>query len=162
MRAISAIAGGLAGAVAVALIHQILKKLDEEAPHLDALGLTSASDSQNALSTGNTSGSNVSTGLLGNVLYYGMAGYGEKRMDHKEGLMSHAEGIGALYGPKLLGGSEASKGPADKHGKVTAFLHSLGGFVATKVMDFIEDYFEKKKQVKIQSSPNTDYSASGY
>jgi hypothetical protein len=164
MRAISAIAGGVAGALAVALIHQILKKLDEEAPHLDALGLTSATDANHALGSGSATTSTVGTSLLSNTLYYGMAGYSDKKMAHQDSLLSHAEGIGALYGPKLLGGTEASSSPAEKHSKVTSFLHAIGGFIATKVMEFIEDHFERKESAKmgIAANAKTDYSGSGY
>lgn len=109
MKASTVIAGGLAGATAVTLIHESLKAVVPQAPRMDRLGMQAIAKglhkanksvpNQQALFTIAMAGD-----LISNALYYSAAGIGsEKNIWIRSSLLGLAAGIGALVLPEPLG-----------------------------------------------------------
>jgi hypothetical protein len=148
MKTATAIGGGLAGACAVTLIHETIKRVVPEPPRMDLLGM-------NAISKGlKKSGMNMpdekrlftialAGDLFTNALYYSLAGIGkDKNAWLKGSLFGLAAGIGAvmLPGPLGLNASASNRTPATK--LMTIGLYVAGGLVATAVFKLLE----KRKQ----------------
>ncbi len=99
---VSSIIGGLAGAVALNILHQAVKALDHDAPRVDLIGeeaLTKGMESiglepptGNALFVATLAGD-----VLSNALYYSTIGFGRKRYLLLSGAaIGLTAGIGAL------------------------------------------------------------------
>ncbi len=106
---LTAVGGGVAGAVAVTLIHESVRRLVPKAPRLDLLGMNAISKGLQA--TGNsTPGNNrlftwaLAGDLVSNALYYSMAGVGkEKNIWLRSTMLGLAAGISAVALPGPLG-----------------------------------------------------------
>src|SRR5688572_13481639 len=109
MRPINAIGGGVAGAVAVTLIHESIKKIVPKAPRMDLLGMNAISKGLHAAGMKTPSQdylyvAALAGDLLSNAFYYSMAGIGkEKNIWVRSSLLGLAAGIGAVTLPGPLG-----------------------------------------------------------
>ncbi len=149
MKLISALAGGLAGAIAMTIVHETIKRFDKEAPRLDLLGMealekemghvTEAPQSANKLFMGAMTGD-----IAGNSLYYSLAGLGKGKTDAKGLALGLAAGIGAIYLPEKLGLNKKHSGKTDKTKALTTLYYAIGGFVASEVMKLVDKQFNKK------------------
>lgn len=149
MKPTTALAGGLAGACAVTLIHETVKRVVPVPPRMDLLGM-------NAISKGlKRAGMNVPdsralfawalTGdLVSNALYYSLAGIGNRNNIWLRGaLLGLAAGAGAVLLPKPLGLSEKYSNRTVGTKLMTVGLYVAGALVTTAVLRLAE-----KRKVK--------------
>lgn len=153
MRGIYALEGGLAGAAALTLIHETIKRVVPNAPRMDLLGM-------NALAKGlryiNAKTPNerelyrwtLAGDLVSNALYYSVAGATTKSHPLVRGaLLGLAAGAGAVLLPKPMGLNPRHSSRTTKTSLMTVGLYVAGGLVAAAVMNVLEKRREKKKKV---------------
>lgn len=153
MNPLTALGGGLAGACAVTLIHETVRKIVPEAPRLDLLGMT-------AIEKGLRSAGKKAPGedqlftwalagdIVSNSLYFSLAGVGkEKNLWMKSSLLGLAAGIGAVVLPEPLGlsGRHTNKTVSTK--LMTIGLYVAGALVTTAVMKVLEKRSQKRHEV---------------
>jgi hypothetical protein len=139
MNILSSIAGGLAGAIAVTLLNEVVKRFDPDAPRLDLLGM-------NAVSKGfNEANENVPArkdqykysliaDLVGNTLFFAMAGKGSsKKALAKGSLLGLTAGLGAVFTPEPLGLDAKQTNRTAKTQLMTVAYYLIGGLVAGAV-----------------------------
>ncbi|TDH27957.1 hypothetical protein EXU57_05695 [Segetibacter sp. 3557_3] len=162
MKLISALAGGLAGAVAMTIVHETIKRFDKDAPRLDLLGMEAlekelghvneAPPSANKLFMGAMTGD-----IAGNSLYYSLAGLGKGGTDVKGVALGLAAGIGAIYLPEKLGLNKNHSARTDKTKALTTLYYAIGGFVASEVMKLVDRQFTKKSASRAISANAPGY-----
>lgn len=139
MKILSSIAGGLAGALAVTLLNEVVKRYDPEAPRLDLLGMSAISKGFNQ-----TDGQipnpkdqykySLIADLIGNTLFFAMAGKGSGRKSlSKGGLLGLTAGLGAVLTPKHLGLDASQTNKTTKTQLMTVAYYLIGGIVAGAV-----------------------------
>ena len=159
MKLLSSLAGGLAGACAVTLLHEVIKRIDKDAPRLDLLGMESMrkglQSADVAVPDDDTLYKETLAGdIASNTIYYSLAGLGEQGTELKGGALGFLGGIGAVYLPQFFGLNEQHTARTDKTKALTTLYYSLGGVVASEVMKWVDDLFEKKKKNQIHSNEN--------
>ncbi|MEI6948745.1 hypothetical protein V9K67_16260 [Paraflavisolibacter sp. H34] len=144
MKAASAFAGGLAGAGALTLVHESVKRLTPKAPRMDLLGMNALEKTLKSINGKSPHGRNLfllalAGDLLGNALYYSLAGAGKQKGVWWRGTaLGIAAGLGAVLLPKPLG---LKQGPANRTPATTAMtvgLYLLGGIAASAVARLIQ------------------------
>src|SRR3954467_11574166 len=112
MKTITALGGGLAGACAVTLIHETVKRIVPEAPRMDLLGMNAISKGLDVAGWKNPDENKLFTlalagDIISNALYYSMAGIGkENNVWRKSTMLGLAAGVGAVFLPGPLGLNE--------------------------------------------------------
>jgi hypothetical protein len=150
MKPTSVLAGGLAGAAAVTLLHESIKRVVPEAPRMDRLGMQAISKGlkkaglkvpkEKTLFTVAMAGD-----LVSNALYYSAAGIGsEKNIWLRGSLLGLAAGLGAVLLPEPLGLSERHSNRTVATQLMTVGLYVTGAVVTTAVIKLLT----KKKHVK--------------
>ena len=150
MKTIAALGGGLAGAAAVTLLHETVRRIVPEAPRMDLLGKQALSKGLNAAGWKKPDEKKLFTwalagDLLSNSLYYSLAGVGkENNAWARSTALGLAAGLGAvlLPGPMGLENRYSNKTLSTK--LMTVGLYVAGALVTTLVMKMVE----KKKQRK--------------
>src|SRR5438270_6134231 len=139
MKTINALGGGLAGACAVSLIHETVRRIIPEAPRMDLLGKEAISrglrasglkaPKENQLFTLALAGDIVS-----NSLYFSLAGVGaEKNLWVKSSLLGLSAGIGAVLLPGPLGLNKEHSNKTLSTKLMTVGLYVAGALVTTAV-----------------------------
>ncbi len=145
MKLSSAIGGGIAGAVALTLIHETVRRLSPDAPRMDLLGMEAIAKTLDSVDAGIPEEDKLfkitmAGDVLSNSLYYSLAGFGNERQAILRGaLLGFAAGIGAVYLPKLLGLNTAPANRTLQTGVMTVALYSIGGVVAGAAGKLIEN-----------------------
>lgn len=148
MKATTVLAGGLAGATAVTLIHESIKAVVPQAPRMDRLGMEAISKglrkanksvpNENALFTMALAGD-----LLSNAIYYSAAGIGsEKNIWLRSSALGLAAGLGAVLLPGPLGLSKQHSNRTLSTQIMTVGLYVAGSLVTTAVIKLLN----RKKQ----------------
>ena len=136
MKLSSAIGGGIAGAVALTLIHETLRRISSDAPRMDLLGMEAIAKSLEGIDASVPKEDKLfkitmAGDLLSNSIYYSLAGFGsEKKAIVRGALSGLAAGIGAVYLPKPLGLNEAPANRTLQTKLMTVALYFTGGVVA--------------------------------
>ena len=128
-------AGGLAGAVALTLVHETMRRFVPNAPRMDVLGMRSIEklmtkadaeppQDKDKLHTWALTGDVVS-----NSLYYSLAGTGSNAW-WRGAALGAAAGLGAVYLPGPLGLGEAPSNRTTQTQLMTVGYYLLGGLVA--------------------------------
>ena len=144
MRAISAIGGGFAGACAVTLIHETVRKVIPRAPRLDLLGMEAARSGIQKAGWHNPSSAKLYSvamvgDIIGNSLFYSLAGIGKEKNSWKKGLaLGLAAGIGAVMLPEKIGLNEKHTNRTTGTQIMTIGLYVTGALLTTAVMKIIE------------------------
>jgi presenilin-like A22 family membrane protease len=155
MKLLTALTGGLAGACALTLLHQKLKKTDPKAPHVDELGMEAVTKGLTAADVQLPKGEKLynltlAGDIIANTMYYSLAGIGNKRSTGRRatflGLMA---GIGALYLPKQMGLSEEHTTRTTQTELQTMGLYTFGGLVAGTIMKLLNKKSRKKKRLEL-------------
>lgn len=143
MNAVS-IMGGLAGAAALTVVNETVKRIDSDAPRLDLLGMNAAAKI--------LKGSNIKTpafaqnlfpaalagDLISNTLYFGMAQAETKKKTLIRGsLLGLGAGIGAVTLAKPLGVEANPTAQPLKKNVMTIAYYVLGGLVAAAMINLI-------------------------
>jgi hypothetical protein len=134
-KTVSSIIGGIAGAVALNILHQAVKMFDHDAPRVDLVGeeaLTKGMEAMNLTPpTGNALFVATLAGdVLSNALYFSTIGFGKKKYLLLRGAaIGAAAGIGALTLTEPLGLSDAPVTRTDKTKVLTVAWYLAGGLV---------------------------------
>ncbi len=107
------ILGGLAGAVALNILHETYKRIDAKAPRVDLIGEEVLTKITKQVGKEPPKGDNLYTATLSvdivsNALYYSLIGFGKKKNIYlRAAVLGSAAGVGALTLTKPLGLSDA-------------------------------------------------------
>lgn len=136
MKLSSAVGGGIAGAVALTLIHETVRRISANAPRMDLLGMQAIAKSLHGVNADVPQEDNLfkitmAGDVLSNSIYYSLAGFGDKQKAMLRGtLLGLAAGIGAIYLPKPLGLNEAPSNRTVQTKLMTVVFYLMGGAVA--------------------------------
>ncbi|WP_256009214.1 hypothetical protein [Desertivirga xinjiangensis] len=155
MRVLSAIGGGLAGAFALTLLHEIVRRVDEDAPRMDLLGMDAIAKGltktgQNVPDHNSLYALTFAGDIISNTFYYSLAAAGNKKYVFPKGTMlGLAAGLGALFLPKQIGLNPRHSNKTLKTQLLTTGFYLAGGLVASVVSKAIE----RKKDRKVEHHP---------
>lgn len=145
MKAIYALEGGLAGAAALTLIHETIKKALPGAPRLDLLGIQAVSKGIKALNANQPGdrklyGMAIAADLISNALYYSLSGIGgSKGAITKGAALGLGAGLSAVLLPDKIGLSEHHTNRRIETRILTVGLYVLGGIVASVVLKKLDN-----------------------
>lgn len=150
MKPATVIGGGVAGACAVTLFHETIKRIVPESPRMDLLGMNAIS--KGFKKTGTKVPDNkklfvmaLAGDLFSNALYYSLAGVGKEENAWLRGsLLGLAAGIGAVVLPKPLGLDSSASNRTVGTKLMTIGLYVAGGLVATAVVKLLENRKKRK------------------
>lgn len=145
MNAESAIEGGITGATTLTILHEIVRKLDRDAPRMDEVGKEALGklfkklkldvpddDKLHLLATG--------TELISNGLFYSLAGAAGKNNVILRGIfLGLTAGIAAVVLPRQLGLNETASNRNTKTQVMTVAWYMIGGIVAAAVTERLEE-----------------------
>ena len=148
MSKVAALVGGIAGALVIKGIHELVKKLDKDVPHFDSMDLD-APRKYNFFSGDSDAPKFFSGGIIGNIfnnaIHHSISGLSDKTTDAKSGFLGIASGLGAIYLPEVLGLNKEHKGASEKKHEALIAIYSLAGvFIATKVIEWLTEKFESR------------------
>jgi len=152
MKTIASLGGGLAGACAVTLMQQSIKKIVPAAPRMDLLGMNAISKGLNAAGIKTPTGNKLYTmalagDILSNSLYYSMTGAGnEKNIWLKNSLFGLAAGIAAVTLPGPLGLEEKHGNRTTPTKLMTIGLYVAGALVATAITKLLNKKKSRQNQ----------------
>lgn len=162
MKLLTSLAGGLAGAISVTILHELVRKIDPSAPRLDRLG--EQATAQLIEKTGHQPpsgnklyGSALVGDIIGNTLYYSLAGTRMKKAISTGGLLGLSAGIGALKLPGTLGLNEQHTNHTGKRRWITVGLYVAGGLIAAGVIKWLENRASKKLVIARTKAPDEAY-----
>lgn len=150
MNATTALAGGLAGAATITLLHESIKRVVPEAPRMDRLGMQAIAKGlkkagkkvpkEDTLFTITMAGD-----IISNALFYSAAGIGnEKNIWVRSSLLGLAAGLGAVLLPEPLGLNKKYSNRTAATQVMTVGLYVTGALVTTAVIKLLN----KKKKVQ--------------
>ena len=154
MRLLSSLAGGFAGAVAVTLLNEIIRRYDKEAPRIDLLGQEVMAEGHQAMGDDVPAQPRLykealATDLLSNTIYFSIAGANDKQPEVQGGIQGVLAGISAVYAPGLTNALNAKHtGETDKRKILTTAYYFIGGLVAGKVMHWVNDLLDDQQNPK--------------
>jgi hypothetical protein len=136
--ALKAMAGGLAGAVVLTVVHETLRKFVPDAPRMDVLGMRSISklmekaDQEPPQDKEELHNWALAGDVLSNSLYYSLTGTG-KNAWWRGAALGAAAGAGALLLPGPLGLGEEPSNKTTKTQVMTVSYYLLGGLIAATI-----------------------------
>lgn len=136
----SSLIGGVAGALALNLVHQVYQKFDHDAPRVDLVGEEALSKSLEAVGTEPPTGNilfaaTMAADIVSNAGYYSIIGMAKrKHLLYCRVVSGLAAGIGALALPGPMGLSDAPVTRTAKTKVLTVAWYTLGGIVAASVI----------------------------
>jgi len=131
----SSIMGGIAGAIALNVLHQTVKQFDHEAPRVDLIGEEALSKGMEAMNLTPPTGTALFTAtligdLISNGLYYSLIGSGKrKNLLLRGAAIGIAAGAGALTLTEPMGLSDAPVTRTDRTKILTLGYYMFGGLV---------------------------------
>lgn len=152
MKTIASLGGGLAGACAITLIHESVRKIVPKAPRMDLLGMNAISKGLNAAGIKTPTGSKLYTmalagDILSNSIYYAFAGAGnEKNIWLKSSMLGLAAGVAAVTLPGPLGLEEKHSARTSETKLMTIGLYVAGALVATAIMKLMDKKKHRRNQ----------------
>lgn len=152
MKILAAFAGGLAGACALTLLHQAIKKADKDAPHVDELGMEALSKGLEAVGVEPPQGEKLynwtlTSDIIGNTIYYSLAAIGGRsNIGGRATFLGLLAGLGAAYLPKHMHLSSDYTERTQRTQYLTIGQYSFGGLMAGIVMKLLSIGSEKKKR----------------
>jgi hypothetical protein len=136
----SSIIGGIAGAIALNILHQVVKQFDHEAPRINLVGEEAITKGLEKVGitppVGNALFSvTMAADLISNAAYYSLIGTGKRRqLPYIGAITGIAAGVGALTMTKSMGLSDAPVTRTDRTKILTVAWYTFGGLVAGSVM----------------------------
>jgi hypothetical protein len=144
MKLISSIGGGLAGACALTLLHELVKRIDSEAPRMDLMGMQAVKKGINKTSQPMPDDRHLYQiamvgDIISNTIYYSLGVAGKRRYIWPKGAIAGAAaGLGAVFLPKSLGLNPAYSSRTLKTKALTTGLYLIGGLIASAVAKRLE------------------------
>lgn len=132
----SSILGGLAGAVALNILHQVVKSFNHDAPRVDLIGEEALTRSMEAMGLKPPTGdalflATLAGDIVSNSIYFSTIGFGKKKYLSISGAaIGLTAGIGALKLTAPMGLSDAPVTRTDKTKVLTVLWYTFGGLVA--------------------------------
>ena len=138
MKLVSSVAGGLAGALSVRLVQEILRRIDPTAPRLDLLRKQAAfkiADKINGkpVEAANVNRFSAAGDIIGNTIYFSLTAAAGKRALPAGSLLGLGMGAGALTLPTKLGLNSYFVAGTRKRKLMTMGMYLIGGLVAASV-----------------------------
>ena len=152
MKPLTALGGGLAGACAVSLIHETVRRIVPEAPRMDLLGMNALSKGLRAADMKVPGDKKLFTwalagDLLSNAAYYSLTGIGkEKNVWIRSTALGLAAGIGAVALPGPLGLEKKYSNKSVTTQLMTIGLYVAGALVTTAVIKLLEKKNQHQKK----------------
>jgi len=140
----TAILGGLAGATAVTLIHESIKKVVPQAPRMDLLGMSALDKGLKKANMDGLSGSSLYAAamagdLISNTLYYTLVGAGKpKNIWVRSTLLGVAAGVSAVFLPRPMGLNEKHSSRTTATAFMTIGLYVTGALVSAAVVKMLQ------------------------
>lgn len=145
MKLISSIGGGLAGAFALTILHQLVKNMEKDAPRMDLMGVQALKKGIKMVDQPLPEDKSLYRAamvgdLISNTIYYSIGVAGKKKYIWPKGaFMGLMAGMGAVFLPKSLGLNPAYSSRTLKTSALTTGLYLVGGLVASAVAKKIEN-----------------------
>jgi hypothetical protein len=167
MKLLSSLAGGLAGAVTVTIIHEVLRNTTRHSPRLDETGKKITNkilerSGRAPLSEKQAYRTSLAGELLANAIYFSLAGSQMKHAFRTGSILGLTAGLGAVSLPPKMGlnGNGAHNG-SHTHGNkskkwMTIGLYLAGGLVSAAVARWLENR-NKRSIVSPLNSPVESY-----
>ena len=150
MKGIPSLAG-LAGATALTILHEVIRKNDADAPRMDKMGMEATAKLLKKVNIQPPSQRNLylftlAGDIISNSLYYSKVASDNKKHVWMNGaLMGLTAGLGAVYLPNKLGLNEEHSNRTNKTKLLTVGLYVIGGLVAAATATMLAS--KKKKKV---------------
>jgi hypothetical protein len=150
MKGIPSLAG-LAGASALTILHEIVRRNDADAPRMDKMGMEATAKLLRKVNIEPPSEKKLylftlAGDIISNSLYYSKVASGSKKQVWMNGaLMGLTAGLGAVYLPNKLGLNEGNSGRSNKTKLLTVGLYVVGGLVAAATASLLTS----KKKTKM-------------
>ena len=144
MRVVKALEGGLAGAGALTIVHEVVRRVVPTAPRMDLMGMSAIAkvlrhSGKNPPNENRLFYITMAGDLVSNALYYSLAGAGKKENRILKGaILGFTAGIGALALPKPMGLNPAHSNRTVPTQIMTVAWYTLGGIVSALVMKALE------------------------
>ena len=144
MNVSQSIKSGLAGAAALTLAHEVIRKTVPNAPRMDRLGMTALAKLLRAGGVGlprqrNLFLATMAGDLVANAIYYSLTGVGEKGNHLLKGsLLGLSAGLGAVILPKHMGLPSWPSERTTATKVLTVGIYFLGGVIAASVLNSLE------------------------
>lgn len=152
MKGIYALEGGVAGAAALTLLHETIKKVVPNAPRMDLLGISALAKGLKIIGAKTPDerklyGWSLTGDMVSNAVFYSFAGIGKKENALLKGaVLGLVAGLGTVLLPKPLSLNNKYSSRTTETKIITIGLYVLGGLVAAGVMKLL-DTKRKKKNV---------------
>lgn len=152
MRTLYALEGGVAGAAALTLIHETVKKAIPNAPRMDLMGMNAIAKGLKVIGARTPDerklyGWSLTGDLISNTLFYSFAGIGKKENALAKGAaLGLAAGLGAVLLPKPLNLNEDNSSRTVQTKIMTVGLYVIGGLVAAGVMKLLDRKKHKRNK----------------
>jgi hypothetical protein len=152
MRPIAALEGGLGGAFALTVVHELVKRAVPQAPRLDLLGMSALAKLLKSLGKNPPREQSLyyitmAGDIVSNSLYYSLAGIGKKKNSVLRGtILGFVAGLGAVLLPEPLGLNSSYSKRTVPTQLMTVAWYTLGGFVSALIMKKLESRKEAKNK----------------
>ncbi|WP_345952765.1 hypothetical protein [Mucilaginibacter sp. PAMB04168] len=143
MKLLHALIGGFAGACAVTVLHQVIKKNDEDAPRMDLLGMESITKLLQKAGVEPPEGDKLYYMTMGgdivsNTIFYSLTGVGDKKTWLKGTALGLAAGLGAVLLPKPLGLNEKHSNRTAQTQLLSVLYYFTGGLVSSAIIKLLD------------------------
>ncbi|MBE9462364.1 hypothetical protein ACFP1I_11010 [Dyadobacter subterraneus] len=151
MKEIENIAGGLAGALALNVLHESYKRFDSEAPRVDLVGeeaLTKTVESVGLKAPKGEKlfGLTLAADVVSNAMYFSAIGVGKKKHLLLRGAgYGLAAGLGAVFFTKPLGLDDTPVTKTNKTKILTVAWYLAGGLVTALTIQALKGKISDKK-----------------
>ena len=145
MKIVKALESGFVGACTLTLIHEVIRRKVPEAPRMDLLGMNALSKVLRKFSAkipdkDQLFGWTLVGDIVGNTLYYSLAGAGSKKTSIAKGIMlGLTAGLGAVMLPKKMGLNDAPSNRTLQTKVMTVAWYVIGGIVSAAVYKMLEN-----------------------
>lgn len=143
MKAAAALAGGLAGTLTVASVHEALRRVTPDAPRMDLLNVALIQKVLQSLGKAGPGEEQLQRWAVGGELfcdtaYYSVAGMGGKKGVWLRGaLLGLVAGVTAVVLPKPLGLAEEPSNKTANTKLMTVGLYVMGGLAASAITSLV-------------------------
>lgn len=144
MKFINSLIGGFAGAIALNILHETVKRYYDKAPRIDILGEEALEKSMEAVGIDPPEGRNLylatlAGDVISNGLYYSAIGMGStKNLWIKGTIAGLSAGVGALQLPAPMGLNDLPVTYSRETKALTVSWYLFGGLVAAAVIRTLE------------------------
>lgn len=151
MKTTKALEGGLAGAIALTIVHEGVKRILPNAPRMDLLGMNALSKGLKSLGANvpgksKLYGLSLAGDLISNALFYSLAGVGGRKYLLLRGaLLGLTAGAGAVTVPKYTALEQRHSSRTKQTSTLTVAWYLVGGLVAGAAMLALSRRKEKRK-----------------